>query len=72
MTEAVMYIFLYIAIIVFEIRPMIKKKNKKALYIYLPVVVLTLTINILYGLGIYIPSPVKPVKDLVTQVLRLK
>lgn len=72
MTEAVMYGFLYLAVIVFEIIPMIKKKNKKALYVYLPVLLLTFVINILHGAGVNIPSPIKPLKDLVTQMFRLK
>lgn len=66
--------FLYLAILIFDIIPLMKKKrdNKKSLLIYMPVFLFTLVINILYGLGVKIPSPAEPVKDIIIWILGIK
>jgi hypothetical protein len=49
-----------------------KRDNKKSLLIYMPVFLFTLVINILYGLGVKIPSPAEPVKDIIIWILGIK
>lgn len=68
MISAIFYIILYIVIIIFDVIPFIKNKDKKVLYIYMPILLVTLTINILYGFGVKIPSPIKPISEILTKI----
>lgn len=72
MIEVVIYVFLYLAIILFDVIPLIKKKRKKALLIYIPILLLTLVINILHGMGVKIPSPAEPIKEIVNGIFGTK
>jgi hypothetical protein len=47
----VIFIILYIILIVFDLIPLIKKKNKKALYVSVPIYLLTITVNSMSSLG---------------------
>ena len=72
MIEIIIYFALYLLIFAFDIVPLIKSKRKKSLTIYLPVFFLTLVINILFSLGVKIPSPAIPVKDVVSRIFGVK
>ena len=63
---------LYLAVILFDLAPMIKNGKKKALYVYIPVFVLTLAVHILYGFGVEIPGPSKPIREAVGWILGVK
>ena len=72
MTDLPLFLLIYAAVIFFELIPMIKKKDKKALWIYIPVLIITLTVNILHGAGMKIPSLSQPVKAAITKIFKLK
>ena len=72
MPDVILYIFLYLAIIIFDMMPLIKKKEKKSLLVYMPVLLFTLVINVLHGLGVHIPSPSGPIKDMVSMIFGIK
>ena len=55
----------YILIIIFDFVPMLKKDNKKVFSFYIGTYLFTLIILILYSFDIVIPSPVKPIEDLI-------
>ena len=65
-------ILLYLFIVIFEVIPLIKSKKKKTLLIYIPTLLFTLTINILFAMGVNIPSPANPIKDAVTLIFGIK
>ena len=68
----VIYLALYLSVFIFDILPLVKAKRKKTLFVYLPVFLLTLTVNILYALGMKIPSPAEPVRDAVVRIFGVK
>jgi len=72
MSDLITCIMLYFAIIVFDLRFLIKKKEKRALYFYLPVLILTFAINALNGLNYKIPSPSQPIEDIVGKIFKVK
>ncbi len=65
-------IVLYFAIYLFDLRLLIKKKEKKSLFFYIPIFLITFVINILFELGVDIPSPAGPIKDLVNLIFGLQ
>lgn len=72
MAYLIISLFLYTGVLIFDIMPLIKKNSGRFMLIYLPVFLLTLTINVLYGLGVNIPSPADPIKDIVSSIFGLK
>ena len=65
-------IFLYGGILTFDLLPLFKRKDKKAVSIYISIFVFTLIVNIFYGLGFNIPSPAGPIADFINSLLKLK
>jgi hypothetical protein len=61
----VIIVLLYAFLICFDLIPVIKKKEKKALFLSIPVYILTLVINIMTGLGFNFP----PINDMITQMI---
>jgi hypothetical protein len=57
---------LYVFLICVDLIPMIKKKEKKALFLSIPVYMLTLAVNVMVGLGINLP----PFNDMITQMIK--
>ena len=72
LTYIIICLFLYACVLVFDMIPLIKKKERKVVLIYLPIFLFTLTVNILYGLGFDIPSLATPIQYFVNTVLGLK
>lgn len=71
MAVVAIYAALYLFVFIFDIVPQIRAKRKKSLAVYLPVYFFTLTVNVLYGLGVNIPSPAVPIKELVDKIFGL-
>ncbi len=61
---------LYLFVFLLDMMPALKKKNIKLTAIYIVVFVTTLTVNLLYGLGIHIPSPAPPIVHLIQSIFR--
>jgi len=57
--------FLYTILICIDLIPLIKKKNKKALFLSIPVYLLTLIVNVLEGFDIDFP----PINAMITQII---
>jgi hypothetical protein len=72
MIYLIICILFYIIVFIFDIVPLIKARRKKTLLVYLPVFLLTLVINILFGLGVKIPSPMLPIKNAVSLIFGVK
>lgn len=62
----------YIAIVVFELLPMYKEKDKKLFWTYAIILIITYTIHLLVVIGIKLPSPADPIKNFITAVFNLK
>ena len=58
--------FLYVFLLFSDLIPLIKKKEKKALFVSIPVYVLTLTINVMVAMGFAFP----PINDMITQMIK--
>lgn len=71
MEQVAIYAVLYSCIIVFGIIPLIKKKEKKVLYVYAAVVIVTLLINVMCCLNTCFPSPARLIKDFITDILKM-
>jgi hypothetical protein len=72
LTYIIICLFLYAGIFIFDMLPLMKKKNGKVILIYLPIFLFTLTVNVLYGLDFDIPSPADPIKNFVSSIFGLK
>jgi uncharacterized membrane protein len=72
LTYIIICLFFYAGVFVFDMIPLIKKKDGKVILIYLPIYLFTLAVNVLYGLGFDIPSPADPIKNLVSSIFGLK
>jgi len=59
---------LYFLIIIFDFLPLLKKDNKKVISFYIGTSLLTLIILVLYSFDIVIPSPVKPIEDIINNI----
>jgi hypothetical protein len=62
----------YALIFIFDLLPMMKKKEWKALFLTLPVFMITYITSILYALNIDIPSLANPIKEVVVTMFKLK
>ncbi len=65
-------LLLYGILIVADIIPSIKKKDKKTLYVSIPIYAITLVLNILIGLGVQLPSPNKAIESFLTSIFQIK
>ena len=57
--------FLYAFLIIFDLIPLIKKKDKKALFLSIPIYLVTLTVNVMSGLGVKFPY----INDMITRMI---
>lgn len=57
--------FLYAFLICFDLIPLIKKKDKKALFLNVPVYLLTLTVNVMVAFGFKF----FPINDMIKQII---
>ena len=71
MIELVMCTFFYILLVVFELVGIFKSKDKKLIWIYSIILVITYAIHILFIIGIKIPSPAEPIKNIITSIFML-
>lgn len=69
MESMVVFLILYSILIVFDLIPMIRKKDKKALFVAVPVYILTLTADIMLSFGANLPSPSKFIGNIVTSII---
>lgn len=60
--------FLYALIITFEIIPLYKDKNKYKMFFYLFLSTFSMIITILLSLGVELPSPADPIKNIVISI----
>lgn len=59
---------LYILVIIFDFIPLLKKDNKKVISFYITSFLLSLVFLILYSFDVFIPSPVKPIEDIINSI----
>jgi hypothetical protein len=69
MEEIIICILLYMLIAYFGIVPLIKKKEKKLLYIYVACFVVTLSVFVLNGLDFAVPSPAQLIKTVIYKII---
>lgn len=65
-------LFLYGILIVADIIPAIKQKDKKTLYVSIPIYSITLILNVLLAFGIMLPSPNKAIESLLKLMFHMK
>lgn len=56
MDQTWVFLFLYTVLILFDLIPAMKKKDKKALYVSIPIYLLTLTVNLMSSFGFSFPA----------------
>lgn len=62
----------YILFIVFELLPILKDKDKKLFYTYGIIAMSTYIAHVMLIVGIKIPSPADPIKNLIISIFNLK
>lgn len=62
----------YIILVVFELVPIYKDKDKKLFWVYSVILALTYTIHMLIIIGVQIPSPAAPIKKLIAAIFDLE
>lgn len=65
-------LFLYGILIVADIIPAIKQKDKKALYVSIPIYFITLVLNVLLAFGVILPSPNKAIEGILISMFHMK
>lgn len=71
MIEIALCTFFYIMLVVFELVQIYKDKDKKLFWIYSIILFITYIIHILFIIGIKIPTPSDPIKNIITGIFRL-
>lgn len=71
MIELTMCTLFYILLVVFELKQIYRSKDKKLFWIYSIILVITYTIHILYIIGVKIPTPAEPIKDIISRAFKL-
>lgn len=61
-------ILFYIVVGILEISALLRKNQKKELILYSSIFLLAFTLSILINLGVEIPSPAKPIENIVEMV----
>ncbi|WP_298839246.1 hypothetical protein [Clostridium sp.] len=61
-------IILYIIVVLFESDALFKEKNKGKIIFYFSLITFSMTISILLSLGVQIPSPSNPIKNLIISI----
>lgn len=64
----VVVVIVYCFICYFEWKPLLKNGDKKGFAVHLGLTVISFTLAILLSLDIHVPSPVKPITDLITSL----
>lgn len=59
----------YIFIIVFDLIPLYHKKEKRVFWIYIFLITAAWTLNILVEIGVKIPSPAPPIKNIIKTIV---
>ena len=62
----------YIILVVFELIPIYKDKDKKLFWVYSLVLISTYIIHMLIIIGIKVPSPADPIEYFIITILGLK
>jgi len=68
----IIIIITYLIIGIIEIIPLIKKKMKKELIIYSVTFITAFVLSILLSLGVKIPSPAKPIENVIKLFIDIK
>lgn len=71
MTMIIICTAVYIFLIVFELIPIYRNKEWKLFWIYSIILFITYTVTIAYSLGVSVPSPAGPIKNLVTAIFKV-
>ena len=56
MQTALIYLFLYVLFFFIDLLPLIRKKEKKALFIYIPIFILTFAADIMISFAFKLPT----------------
>lgn len=72
MVNFVMCSLFYILFIVFELIPIYKDKDKKLFWTYGIITISTYIVHVLLIVGIKIPSPADPIKNLIISIFGLE
>lgn len=56
MDTILIFLFFYAIVLFVDLIPLIRKKEKKSLYLSIPVFLLTLAVNVMAGLGFQFPT----------------
>lgn len=72
MVMFVMCSFFYALIILFDLVPIYKQKDKKVFWIYLSIITFTYLIHIMIILNIDVPSPAEPIKNVIINIFNVR
>ncbi len=56
MDTALIYLFFYAFLLIVDLIPLMKRKEKKVLYLSIPIFLLTLVINLMASFGVQFPA----------------
>ena len=62
----------FIIFLLFDLVPLIHQKKWKVIWLYCIMIATAYTIHLLYELGVDVPSPSEPIKNLVLFILGIK
>lgn len=71
MIELVMCTLFYILLVVFELIQIYRSKNKKLFWIYSIILIITYIIHILFIIGVKVPTPAEPIKNIISKIFKL-
>lgn len=66
------FAFLYFVLIIADLIPTIRKKDKKALFISIPVYLITIALNFMIALGIQLPKVNLALKQLISSIFHMQ
>lgn len=72
LTYVFLFLVFYTVLLIVDAVPLIKAGDKATLLFYIPVCLITLAINILFSLGMNIPSPAVYIKEAVSRIFGVK
>jgi hypothetical protein len=64
----IIVILLYVIIITFETISLYEEKNKGKIFLYLSLSIFSMIISVLLTLGVQLPSPSNPIKNIVISI----
>ncbi|PKM94849.1 MAG: hypothetical protein CVU84_07955 [Firmicutes bacterium HGW-Firmicutes-1] len=65
----ILILILYILVVLLDFMPIYKQRNKKSNLIYIGLIIIAITLSIAIEMGIDIPSPAKPLKNIVSYLI---